>query len=223
MKRNILLVFALLSILLVGCGTIANAASGQTNTATLPDTLEVVSLSGPTTLHKTITDQASVQSLYEKLYALPRIHPSPLLTHGGPGPVSFGYQLQFFAQHRLLKQVVLQTISFHGLTLAPNDYRQVTDQFWSTFAQTIHEPLAGQANALGQIAGGPAVGALGNISLRAALVVAGAALSPALLLFVRARRQGTEVPTPEETTPGDAVPLGKASTLDEGEAQIDVI
>jgi DHA3 family tetracycline resistance protein-like MFS transporter len=74
--------------------------------------------------------------------------------------------------------------------------------------------IDGQVNALGQIAGGPAVGAIGNISLRAALVVAGAALSPALLLFVRARRQGTVALAPEETTPGVAVPLGEASPLD---------
>jgi len=58
------------------------------------------------------------------------------------------------------------------------------------------------------------VGAICNISLRAALVVAGAALSPALLLFVRARRQGTVALAPEETTPGGAMPLEEASTLD---------
>jgi DHA3 family tetracycline resistance protein-like MFS transporter len=74
--------------------------------------------------------------------------------------------------------------------------------------------IDGQVNALGQIAGGPAVGAIGNISLRAALVVAGAALSPALLLLVRARGQGTVVLAPEETTAGVAVPLEGASTLD---------
>jgi DHA3 family tetracycline resistance protein-like MFS transporter len=74
--------------------------------------------------------------------------------------------------------------------------------------------IDGQVNALGQIAGGPVVGTIGNISLRAALVVAGVALSPALLLFMHARRQGTMALAPEETTPGVAVPLGEASTLD---------
>lgn len=74
--------------------------------------------------------------------------------------------------------------------------------------------IDGQVNALGQIAGGPAVGAIGNISLRAALVVAGAALSPALLLLMRARGQGMVTLVPEETTAGVAVPLEGASTLD---------
>lgn len=75
--------------------------------------------------------------------------------------------------------------------------------------------LDGQVNALGQIAGGPAVGAIGNISLRAALVVAGVALSPALLLFVRARRQGTVRLSPEEETTSEVVvPLEEVSTLD---------
>lgn len=75
--------------------------------------------------------------------------------------------------------------------------------------------LDGQVNALGQIAGGPAVGAIGNISLRAALVVAGMALSPSLLLFVRARRQGMMRLSPKaETTLEGVVPLEEISTLD---------
>lgn len=70
--------------------------------------------------------------------------------------------------------------------------------------------IDGQVNALGQIVGGPAVGTIGNVSLRAALVVAGLALSPALLLFARARRQGVVAPAPEEP-PEVAVPLEEAS------------
>jgi DHA3 family tetracycline resistance protein-like MFS transporter len=51
--------------------------------------------------------------------------------------------------------------------------------------------IDGQTDALGQIAGGPALGAIGTYgSLRAALGVAGAIVVPALLLFVRAGRQG---------------------------------
>jgi DHA3 family tetracycline resistance protein-like MFS transporter len=73
--------------------------------------------------------------------------------------------------------------------------------------------IDGQVNALGQIAGGPAVGAIGNASLRAALVVSGVILSPALLLFARARRQGTIAAAPDEV-PGVAVSLEGASTLD---------
>ncbi len=74
--------------------------------------------------------------------------------------------------------------------------------------------IDGQVNALGQIAGGPAVGAIGNLSLRAALVVAGLALSPALLLFMHARGQGVVARAPEEMTPGEAVPMKEASALD---------
>ncbi len=74
--------------------------------------------------------------------------------------------------------------------------------------------IDGQVNALGQIAGGPAVGALGNVSLRAALVVSGVILSPALLLFARARRQGAMIAAAPEGTPGVVVSLEGASTLD---------
>ncbi len=55
--------------------------------------------------------------------------------------------------------------------------------------------MTGQADAFGQIAGGPIVGAIGLYAgLSAALVTAGAALSPALLLFARALGQGEQTP-----------------------------
>lgn len=56
--------------------------------------------------------------------------------------------------------------------------------------------LRGQADALGQIGGGPVIGLVATIfSLRAALVGAGLLLSPALLLYGRALRRG-QVVTP---------------------------
>jgi len=61
--------------------------------------------------------------------------------------------------------------------------------------------IDGQTDALGQIAGGPALGAIATFaSLRAALVTAGVILLPALLLFVRAGRQSrADVPAAEDT------------------------
>lgn len=50
--------------------------------------------------------------------------------------------------------------------------------------------MSGQADAIGQIAGGPAIGAIGGVSLRAAMAAAGVVLAPSLWLFARARRQG---------------------------------
>ena len=54
--------------------------------------------------------------------------------------------------------------------------------------------LASQADAIGEVAGGPGVGAIGNvISLPAALVASGLLLTPALALYARAvRNHGTE-------------------------------
>ncbi|MCO5178025.1 MAG: MFS transporter [Thermomicrobiales bacterium] len=51
--------------------------------------------------------------------------------------------------------------------------------------------MSGQADALGQIAGGPGIGAIGSVfSLRAALSAATVALLPSLLLYGRALGQG---------------------------------
>lgn len=53
--------------------------------------------------------------------------------------------------------------------------------------------MMSQAGALGQVGGGPLVGAIGlRASFRAAMVVSGAVLSPALLLYARETRRRTE-------------------------------
>lgn len=49
--------------------------------------------------------------------------------------------------------------------------------------------MSAQADALGEIAGGPFVGAIGNFSVRVALTISAVLLSPALWLFRRAVRQ----------------------------------
>ena len=51
--------------------------------------------------------------------------------------------------------------------------------------------MGGQADALGQVAGGPVVGAVGALGgLRAALVGAGLILTPAFLLYAKAACRG---------------------------------
>ena len=57
--------------------------------------------------------------------------------------------------------------------------------------------MTSQADAIGQITGGPVVGAIGVLdSVRAALVVGGAILSPALLLYARTLRRDDPIPSP---------------------------
>ena len=50
--------------------------------------------------------------------------------------------------------------------------------------------VSSQVDAIGQIGGGPAVGAIGNVSIRAALVVSALMLSPVLPLYSLAIRRG---------------------------------
>ncbi len=54
--------------------------------------------------------------------------------------------------------------------------------------------MSGQADALGQIAGGPVFGVVGLSSARLALALGGAVLSPALLLYARTLRRDGAVP-----------------------------
>jgi DHA3 family tetracycline resistance protein-like MFS transporter len=63
--------------------------------------------------------------------------------------------------------------------------------------------MTSQSDAFGQIAGGPAVGAIGAIfSLRAAMVVTGLLLSPALALYARSLRHNAAEPElPEALSP----------------------
>ena len=59
--------------------------------------------------------------------------------------------------------------------------------------------MGSQANAVGQIAGGPVIGAVGTLAgIRAALALAGLILSPALALYARILRQGGVEPALEE-------------------------
>jgi DHA3 family tetracycline resistance protein-like MFS transporter len=59
--------------------------------------------------------------------------------------------------------------------------------------------ISGQADAIGQIAGGPIVGLIGNlVSLRAAIVTTGAILAPNVFFFARAMRHSKIVTTVPE-------------------------
>jgi DHA3 family tetracycline resistance protein-like MFS transporter len=60
--------------------------------------------------------------------------------------------------------------------------------------------MAGQADALGQIGGGPVLGLVGSaISIRAALVLGGVVLAPAVLLYARVVRHGGRADDTEVT------------------------
>jgi len=76
-------------------------------------------------------------------------------------------------------------------------FRRVTDPLQTAWLNQHVEArvratvfsISGQSDAIGQIAGGPVFGAVGLSSLRAALVLGGVVLSPALLLYARTLRE----------------------------------
>jgi len=82
--------------------------------------------------------------------------------------------------------------------LAASVLRQVQDPLYTTWLNQHVDSsmratvisMGGQANALGQIAGGPGIGAVGAaVSLRAALALSGVLLTPALALYGRVLRR----------------------------------
>jgi DHA3 family tetracycline resistance protein-like MFS transporter len=86
--------------------------------------------------------------------------------------------------------------------------RRITDPLYLTWLNRNIEDssvratvtsMVNQTGALGEIAGGPGVGAVGTVvSLRAALVVAGALFAPAVALYARALRHGGKEPELEQ-------------------------
>jgi DHA3 family tetracycline resistance protein-like MFS transporter len=73
--------------------------------------------------------------------------------------------------------------------------QQITD---SSVRATVIS-ISGQADAIGQTAGGPVLGVIGNVfGIRAALVAAAFVLTPALALYGRAMRHGGQEPELEE-------------------------
>lgn len=101
-----------------------------------------------------------------------------------------------------------------AMYLVVNVVRRVSSPLYTAWLNQHTEPatratvlsLEGQADALGQIAGGPAVGAIGSaVSLPAALVVAGLALTPAVALIARTVR------TPDAREPAEADALAESA------------
>jgi DHA3 family tetracycline resistance protein-like MFS transporter len=82
--------------------------------------------------------------------------------------------------------------------------RRITDPLYLTWlnrniqdssVRATVTSMVNQTGAMGEIAGGPGVGAVGTVaSLRAALVLAGALLAPAVALYARALRHGGKEP-----------------------------
>ena len=71
----------------------------------------------------------------------------------------------------------------------------------------VYISIGSQADAFGQIAKGPVIGAVGTFGgIRAALTVAGLVLSPALVLYARAIRPGGTGCTLEEEDQADPEP-----------------
>jgi DHA3 family tetracycline resistance protein-like MFS transporter len=77
----------------------------------------------------------------------------------------------------------------------PVETTWVNEQITDSRVRATVLSITGQSDAIGQVAGGPGLGALGTVfSLRTALLAGGALLAPALALYARAIRHGGREP-----------------------------
>jgi DHA3 family tetracycline resistance protein-like MFS transporter len=127
--------------------------------------------------------------------------------------------------HALIGLTVLTVVGILAFALAESFALALIAYWLVSVARTVTEPLVAawtnlhaessvratifsltnQVNAIGQIAGGPGVGYIGKVrSLRAALVVSGLMLSPAVLLFARGLRESRDVPVVPATAAAPA-------------------
>ena len=99
-----------------------------------------------------------------------------------------------------LTKVFWIALALYGLVGVLRSINGPLYQIW--FNQRIDNPqvratmfsVTSQVDAVGQISGGPLVGAIGNVSIRAALVASALILSPVLPLYSRAIRRGEPEP-----------------------------
>lgn len=69
--------------------------------------------------------------------------------------------------------------------------------------------MEGQANAIGQVVGGPPLGWIGSrVSVSTAIVASGIVLSPIVALYSSLRDRGKEIAVTDEARPGAALPEG---------------
>ena len=79
--------------------------------------------------------------------------------------------------------------------IAPISMTWMNEQITDSRVRATVISINGQSDAIGQVAGGPGLGAIGTtFSLRAALLAGGALLVPALALYARAIRHGGREP-----------------------------
>ncbi|HVQ87919.1 MAG TPA: MFS transporter, partial [Actinomycetes bacterium] len=78
----------------------------------------------------------------------------------------------------------------------------VNEQISDSSVRATVISITGQSDAIGQVVGGPGVGALGSIfSIRVALLAGAALIAPALALYGRAIRHGGSEPELSELSP----------------------
>ena len=81
----------------------------------------------------------------------------------------------------------------------------VNEQITDSSVRATVISISGQSDAVGQVIGGPGLGAVGSVwSIRAALLVGAAVLAPALALYARAVQHGGQEPELSELPSGSA-------------------
>jgi len=125
---------------------------------------------------------ADAPRLVRALLALTSVMMVAQVAFGLAGGIAFAYG-------SLLVYRVARTLTW------PLEMTWLNQQITDSSVRATVISITGQSDAIGQAAGGPALGAIGNVwGIRAALVAGAAVIAPALALYGRALRHGGREP-----------------------------
>jgi hypothetical protein len=141
MKRRHIIFLILSLLLFTGCVSVQATSPSGAGKITSLQIFRVNLLPEnryPTFPPLTITDQHSIQHLYDAAYALP----GPRLSHDGrplvvscPLDRGLEYHLRFYNESSILQEMILRPNGCPSISVEKNDGRTVTDSFMHLFEQ----------------------------------------------------------------------------------------
>ncbi len=151
MKRTCLVIMALLTFALAGCGSTAlSAASSTTSTVLQVERIATITENYYSDFDRTITNANAILHLYHAALALPKVLPGTVMDCSEDAGVMYHLTFEFRSSTR---QMTLDASGCHLLTMSKTDVRITNQSFITLVQQVIGIPclLATNVSADGQV------------------------------------------------------------------------